>query len=135
MNINKYNIKYIKDNYHIYVNINWDIIDIIIPNNFDFETIWYEIMDKSSYEDNLIRWISESRNESDKSLMEQDLDTLIRNKSDNYILVSTETNNLLFKDDEEFNKIIEKIITSNKVAQINKNNKNYQQIIDTIYIK
>lgn len=130
----RYYIKNKDDNYIIYVNGYGT--EILIPKEFDandYENIGYQIVDKKEYIDDLIRWISESDNEINKESMKIDLKNLMKDEKHDYILVSFNTNEILFGDENDynsFNNIIEKIITSEKVAKANKNNKSYKYFIE-----
>ena len=72
----------------------------------------YYIVDRKSLIDDLIRWISEARNSSDKALMEDDLKMLM-DVEDDYIFSSNSTNSYITKSDSEFEETCKELIELN----------------------
>ena len=67
----------------------------------------YSIIDRKEFIDELIRWISEARN--DKELMKQDL-FMLQEWEDDYILSSNSTNSYIRQGDSDFDKTCEELI-------------------------
>lgn len=88
---------------------NFFINGILIPNEiFDEEKIDFRIVDRESFIDDLINWISECKN-NDKELMKSDLKDLIK-IDDEFILSSIETNHYLYGNTQDFNNKCEEIL-------------------------
>lgn len=97
----KYNIEEQGDNFFIN--------GVEIPNEiFEQEKTDFEIVDRESFINDLINWISECKN-SDKELMKSDLKDLIK-IDDEFILSSINTNYYLHSNSEEFNNKCEEIL-------------------------
>jgi len=127
----RYKIRKKGDNFIIYVN--WYGTEILIPKDFNWELIWYDIEKKDDFIDNIIRWIDETDSSSNKELMKNDLKELFKDEWHEYILVSLNDNEIIYWDEDDyknFNSIIEELITSDEVKKYNKNNKNYQYFIE-----
>lgn len=73
----------------------------------------YSIVHRKSFIDELIRWIGEARNASDKALMEDDLKMLM-DVDDDYIFSSNSTNSYITKSDSEFAETCQELIDLNK---------------------
>ena len=73
----------------------------------------YSIVHRTSFIDELIRWITEARNASDKALMEADLKMLM-DVEDEYIFSSNSTNSYITKSDSEFDETCKQLIELNK---------------------
>lgn len=73
----------------------------------------YSIVHRKSFIDELIRWITEARNASDKALMEDDLKMLM-DVDDEYIFSSNSTNSYITKSDSEFDETCKQLIELNK---------------------
>lgn len=88
---------------------NFFINGVEIPNEiFEQEKVDFKIVDRESFIDDLINWISECKN-SDKELMKSDLKDLIK-IDDEFILSSIDTNYYLHGNSEEFNNKCEEIL-------------------------
>lgn len=70
--------------------VNNDTNEVIEINQKE-DSCEYQIVDRETEVENLIRYIAESKSESDKYLMMEDLKTLI-NATDEFIFSSTSTN-------------------------------------------
>jgi hypothetical protein len=80
---------------------------------FSDELFEYRIIERKDFIDELIRWISETKSESDKYLMKEDLEMLM-NVTDDYIFSSISTNEYITKDDGNFNEICEELLKLNE---------------------
>ena len=102
---------------HYTLNINEQevFIDNILINEkiFQEEMSDYGVRDKETEIDNLIMWIGESKSDSDKYLMKNNLRDLM-NYEGEYFLSSISTNDFLFPYDTEFHEECEKILKLNK---------------------
>ena len=88
---------------------NFFINGVEIPNEiFEQEKVDFKIVDRESFIDDLINWISECKN-SDKELMKSDLKDLIK-IDDEFILSSIDTNYYLHSNSEEFNNKCKEIL-------------------------
>jgi hypothetical protein len=73
----------------------------------------YSIIHRKSFIEELIRWITEARNSSDKMLMQEDLKMLM-DVEDDYIFSSNSTNSYITKSDSEFEETCKELIELNK---------------------
>ena len=91
-----------------------DTIDGIKINQkiFDKEQVDYKIEHLPSLIDNLIRWISECKNQ-DKSLMLTDLKYLLT-LEDEYVFSSITTNHYVIQGKKEFDQLCKRILKLNK---------------------
>jgi len=103
------------------INNNGVEIDGILINEkiFSQEMIGWTIADKETQIDNLIDWIGEcgSNRESDKYLMKEDLTMMIKkgdNGANQTFFSSLSTNEYIFWDNEEFDKICDEILKLNE---------------------
>jgi len=83
---------------------------------FNFEKVGYIIKDREQLIEDLCMWISESNNETDKTLMKIDLNYLM-NLKDEFVFSSINTNEYIAKSDnlKDFNDICKEIIKINKL--------------------
>jgi hypothetical protein len=90
-----------------------DSINGIVINEkiFDEELFEYKIIERDSFIDDLIDWISEAKG-SDKVLMKADLKMLIQLKDD-YIFSSISTNDYVKKGDPRFNDLCKELLELN----------------------
>lgn len=88
---------------------------------FDEEKSDWKIVDRKDFIDHLIDWISESRNESDKQLMKEDLKMLMSWDRE-FIFSNINTNEYIQQDSyvpkSEFDEICEEILELNR--EVNK---------------
>lgn len=82
-----------------------------IPDEiFDNELFEYRIIDRESFiRDDLTMWIAEAKDESDKTLMLDDL-IMLSELNDDYIFSSISTNEYIHSNSPEFNKTCEELI-------------------------
>ena len=89
-------------------NIN-EINDKVISDDvFEKELVNYRIIDRETEIDNLINWIGETKDSSDKIAMKEDLKYLIK-LNDKYLLSSILTNAYLRESEDEGQEILEGI--------------------------
>ena len=107
--INNKNIE-IMENYTITEKGNNYLINgVLIPNEiFEEEKTDFKIIERESFIDDLIDWISEAKG-NDKILMKEDLKLMI-SIDDKYILSSIETNYYLYGNSEEYNEKCKEIL-------------------------
>jgi len=90
------------------------INDILIDEKiFDEDKAGYRIIERENEIENLCRWIAETNNDNDRTLMIEDLKTLLT-KTDKFCFSSTSTNEYLFPDDEEFENTCKEILELNE---------------------
>lgn len=85
----------------------------IDPKIFEQQLTEYEITETEQETNSLINWISETKNESNKFLMKEDLKYLL-SLSDKYILSSISTNEYITENDEYGQQILKEIYNLNK---------------------
>lgn len=91
------------------IKINNILIDESI---FNEEKVNYRIVEREGLIEDLCRWIAETKSDSDKTLMLEDLKTLV-NKTDEFCFSSIMTNEYVFPDDDEFENICKEILELN----------------------
>jgi hypothetical protein len=111
-------IRNVNNNYYI-VTDNTKIDNLFkhkVENDYEAD---YIIQDRDDLIDDLIRRIAESKSESDKYLMKEDLKMLIalNNDDDQYIFSSTQTNEYVCKsiDQKFFDELCNNFISNNKI--------------------
>ena len=78
----------------------------------DEEMFDYTIIHRESFIDELIRWISECKRDSEKTMMKDDLKYLL-SIDDEYMFSSISTNEYICKDDDYFNQICTELLELN----------------------
>jgi hypothetical protein len=87
---------------------------------FREEKVDYRLSEREQIINDLIDWISESKSESDKTLMKEDLKCLMR-LNDEYVFSSVSTNEYVAESDygKRFNEICSDILELNDVLSLN----------------
>jgi hypothetical protein len=103
--------------YTIRINDNGQVLinNILINEEiFNQEEISYKVVEREQQIEDLIMWISESKSESDKYLMKEDLKMLM-GLNDELIFSSIQTNEFIVKsqDRKEFNNLCKEILKLN----------------------
>ena len=105
--------------YYIYNENNINAVEIE-QEIFQQELFEYTIRDREDFIGELIRWISETKSASDKFLMMQDLEMLLK-RTDDYMFSSISTNKYICQGDPEFNETCKELLELNESFKNQKN--------------